>query len=98
MEKRSAPFSQLIIVRTDVPELFRSFESPLYVALILTCPAAVGIIVTWQLPPVSVQVVWKNVTFPVPETLDQVTVPLGDEYGPDIVAVQVTGVPTTGNI
>ena len=49
--------------------------------------------VTEQLPDDSVQVVEENVTLPVPETLDHVTIPVGEGYPPDTVAVQVIGVP-----
>jgi hypothetical protein len=60
--------------------------------LISTLPEAVAVTVTEQLPDDSVQIVEEKETFPVPETFDQVTVPVCDGYPPDTVAVQVTEV------
>lgn len=58
----------------------------------MTLPAAATVIVTEQLPDVNMHVFEENV-IPFPETFDQVTVPVCDEYMPVTVAVQVIGVP-----
>jgi hypothetical protein len=65
--------------------------------LISKLPAALAVTITEQLPDDSVQVFEEKVTFPVPETLDQVTVPVG-ECPPSTVAVQVAGAPSAGAV
>jgi hypothetical protein len=62
--------------------------------LIVTLPLTVAVSVTEHFPEDRVQVFEENVTLPVPETFDQVMVPVWDAYPPDTVAVQVIFVPT----
>jgi len=59
----------------------------------LTLPLEIAVTVTEQLPDGRLQTVDENVTLPVPEAFDHVTVPLYDAYPPDTVAVQVIGIP-----
>jgi hypothetical protein len=59
-------------------------------------PALVAVTVTWQLPDNRLQVGEENVTRPAPDTLPQVTVPVG-EY-PLTVAVHVTGTPMLSDV
>jgi hypothetical protein len=60
-------------------------------------PVAVAVTVTEQLPDDRLQTADENVTLPVPETFDQVTVPLCDGYPPDRVDIQVISVPVPKN-
>ncbi len=56
-------------------------------------PAAVAVIVMEQLPDDRVHLVEENVTFPLPETFDQMTVPVCDAYPLATFAVHVIGAP-----
>jgi len=72
----------------------RLFESPPYIAPIKALPAAVPVTFTEQVPATRVQVAEEKVTFPVPETSVQVTVPVCTGNPPETVAVQVVNEPT----
>jgi len=68
-----------VTVRACVPELPKLWESPPYVASTVTLPAAAPLTVTEHAPEDRVQAATENVTFPVPETVVHVTVPVWGE-------------------
>jgi hypothetical protein len=80
-----------------VPELLRLFESPLYVARMVKVPFLVTFTVIEHSPETKVHALDENLTPPVPEIFAQITVPVCDEYSPDIFTVHCIAEPTAGD-